>query len=538
MGRAALSCVRAAAFACALLLPSGAAHASGAVERLLQILTHPSDPNVIVVRYGPPDYRLSNGLLFSKDGGNTFKAACSDLIKERLLLPRSSSPYHAAVWLDATGRLFISQGMDELFVGDTSGCAFDKVAGFETTSGRSIAADPADPSALYMLTYKRKKPDDSHTWSELMHRDASGAWTVIGPIASTPADRVAYGDDLLVARLPSGAVRMVVHYTAWTLLDGGTSDTEYHIASSDDGGKSWQDHVLPSSADERIFRLLALDPNNPDRVLALRYAENVRDQLLVSSDKGATYQQWAEVDQVSGVAFGADGRVFISGTNDSLEQSSGGLYTAAAIGEPLRKLPASPSLDCVHYRALDQKLFGCELERFGTLDANTGAFTPLTGLEQVPSLVACPGKSVRDLCEAQLNSDPSWCCAGHFPFTPFCGDYGVTTSRAGKSQLCGLPGRDYDERPRSPLNADGGSSDGGAANDARADVVPVGRDAAVARDAGIDGSAGRSGDERDDKKRHGCALSASSLDVEWPGAAFASLGLLLIALSRRFRKRT
>jgi hypothetical protein len=538
--------VQAGALVCAALLPAGAARASGPVERLLQTFAHPSDPNVIVVRYGVPGGRASNGFLFSSDGGKTFKAACSDLIKPELPLQRSSSPYVSAVSLDPMGRLTISQSLDEVFVGDTSGCSFSKVAGFTTRTGVSMAVDATEPNVLYMLAYVKDTIDAVHASSEVMRRDASGAWTSIGPISAAPANQSVYGSDLLVGRLPSGATRMVTLYATWLDGDAPEKDT-LRIGISDDGGKSWREHPLADPPPQTDIRLLALDPMNPDRVLAVQFGDGVRDKLLLSSDKGVTYQPWAEVDQFSGVTFGAGGRVFISSTSDSINDSVGGLYSATRLGEPLTKLPASGNLDCVHYRAVDQKLFGCALERFGTLDATSGALTVLVSLDRVPSLIECPGKDTKQLCEAQLNNRASWCCAGHFPFTPFCGDYDVTRTPSGQPALCGLSGREYDREAGRGPPSDGGMPDGGAPNDAGpSDAGLALRDAAVARDAGqrLDGSTGGGGDDDDEpeprgnKGDDGCSVNASPLDNESLGAAFASFGLLLITIGRRFRRRT
>jgi MYXO-CTERM domain-containing protein len=57
------------------------------------------------------------------------------------------------------------------------------------------------------------------------------------------------------------------------------------------------------------------------------------------------------------------------------------------------------------------------------------------------------------ICQNQLNSGPSWCCAGHYPFTPICADYDVTVRPDNGRVFCGRAGRAYDqpnEAPRAP----------------------------------------------------------------------------------------
>lgn len=530
------------AFTGASVLPL-AVHASGTPERLLQVLPHPSDADVVVVRYGTPG-GASNGFVFSSDGGNTFKAGCSDLIAERLKIQRSTSPYLAAVALDENGRLIVAQNQDELFIGDGTGCSYTKEPGFENRTVVDLTLDPSDPTAFYALVFTRDPDMPNETVTEVMRRAADGAWTTLGAVKEPEPGQSVFGSQLLVAKTESGTPLMVALFATWTEEDADESDN-LRIGISEDGGESWQEHPMSAPGAGYHMRLLAIDPTNAERVLAIEYGESKPDKLLLSSDKGATYEPWAEIGEFSGVTFGADGRVFIADASDT--GFDGGVFTATALGEPLTELGNPGALNCIGYRELDQKLFACKQDEFGTLDPATGAFTKLTRLEEVPALIDCPNLDVIDACEAQLNAGPSWCCAGHYPFTEFCGEYDVTMSN-GRPVLCGLTGREYDEDAGNGPDRDGGAggdADGGVsmrdAGSADDDVEEDDGDDAgkPSADKGDDAD-----DDDDDDESAAPAADGDGCSVRGPGesglssgAGLAGLSLLLLSLGRSLRRR-
>lgn len=542
MHRAVSSLVPAVMAACSALLSAGLVQASGPTERVLQVLPHPMDENVIVARYGVPG-GVSNGFLYSSDGGKSFKAGCSDLIAPGIKLQRSFSPYLNVVHLDVMGRLTVSQDRDQVFVGDTTGCTFAKTPGFENTTGITLTPDPTDPAALFMLALRQPATAGTPASSEILRRDAAGVWTTVGALKTSNATTNVYGADLAVAKLPAGGTRMVAFYSVY--IEGSTAQTgNMRVGTSEDGGKSWAEHMLVDPPDGMKVRLLAIDPTNPDRVLAVHYSDSATDKLLVSTDKGVTYQPYAEVDHYSGHVFTPEGRIFISSTRDSSPNATGGLHTAANLGEPLMKLPSSADLDSVALGP-DQKLYGSKLQAFGTLDPTTGAFTEVTRLERVSGQIECPGKDVAALCEEQMNSGVSWCCAGHYPFTPFCDAYDVTRTKNGKQVLCGLSGQKYDEMAgRKPETGDAGTSsarDAGGAT-SKPDVsapIDAGKPDAGARpsddedDTDDDVNAGPKAKQSDD----GCSANPAG-EHSSRGALFGALGLSLLLLRRARRRRS
>jgi len=77
---------------------SGAAHA-GPVEQLIQVVMHPSDPNVLAVRYA----NGGGGLFVSTDGAKTWKLDCGaamfGAMRRGVRIDR-----HAAYRIDHAGR--------------------------------------------------------------------------------------------------------------------------------------------------------------------------------------------------------------------------------------------------------------------------------------------------------------------------------------------------------------------------------------------------------------------------------------------------
>jgi len=152
---------------------------------------------------------------------------------------------------------------------------------------------------------------------------------------------------------------------------------------------------------------------------------------------------------VSGSTFDARGRFLVGDQGDGVgESANGGLYVAERLGAPLRRAEGTEYVDCIHYRALTDTLYMCSYDKLSTVDPDTFEQRELVRIESVAGLLECPGRDMVADCKVQFNEGPSWCCTGHFPFTPFCGDYDVTARPDGRRVYCGIAGREY-ERPGS-----------------------------------------------------------------------------------------
>lgn len=417
--------------------PHGAS-ASGPVERMVQVIRHPKDPNVLVVRYAA----ASEGFLFSRDGGKSFKALCTGALDASVnRISVQTSLYVPPATMDADGKISVN-AFDTLWTDDGTGCSWTK----SVLDGKWITGLVYDAKSNALLSIANVSNNDFENLvarSELLRKAPDGSWEVVG-FLKPPAERTrTYGADLLVASTAEGTR---LYATIVSSSGPITAPQVMSFVASNDGGKTWTARVLPSA--QQDISLLAVDPTDANRILATIRLGNGADPLLVSVDGGNSFTNYGKAEEVSGVTFTPDGRVFIGDAGDgAVANRPGGVFTAPRLGEPLTRVPnaeaSTPDVDCIDYDASAQKLRVCRLHRFGELDWNTGAFHELVRFESVAGLLECPGRDMKSVCEPQLNEGAAWCCTGHYPFTGFCGDYDITRMN-GRPVTCGLAGRAAD----------------------------------------------------------------------------------------------
>jgi hypothetical protein len=534
------------AFAVSLFASSAVcdtARASGPVERLIQVLAQPAQPDYVVVRYGV----ASEGFLLSRDGGRSFKALCSQAITptadERDKLRRISSqrvPSAAATLIDADGKLLVAQ-LGGLWSDDGTGCSWSKDPALEGKWAYSLKLDPKTAELLAVVNVSTGDGDQTEAQSKLMRRGADGRWSTAGNLKQHVATQRAYGGDLLVSATESGT-RM---YASVSVARGALASVEtWHVVASDDGGQTWSEgSPLPSEQQDGLT-LLAIDPLSPDRLLAVTSRDSAADTLLLSEDQGKTFRVYAQdVRETTGVAFAPDGRVFVADAGDSSgEAAEGGVWTAARLGQPLTKIAGTKAIDCIGYAASSDKLQVCSVDKFGFMDPLDGTFEQTSSITSIESLLECPNLDVGAACETQLNAGPSWCCTGHYPFTPFCGEYDVTMV-GGRRQYCGLSGRAYDQMAgRGPVDAgvdagrapDAGAGGPAGALDAGRTPVPTDEPSGSKRDAGT--LAPGSGPGRS-SGGDGCAVSSDARQAGHAGLVSFVFGALAL-LARGTRRGT
>jgi hypothetical protein len=511
---------------CAALLASRPVHASGPVERLLQVMVDPTDPQRVLLRFGA----ASEGFLYSEDGGRSFRVTCTEAIEPGLTrISSSRSVYLAPSLLDADGHLLVNT-FDALWSDDGEGCSWTKEALQAGQRIVSMQVDPAGGEVLAIANTATGMGDAREARSELIRRGAGGSWASVGLLRPHVATQRAFGADL-VAVASAGGRRL---YASVTVSVGPASAPQQtSVVVSDDGGQNWrQGNVLPQA--QETLTLLAGDPLQPDRLLAVVASTGQTDQLLLSNDQGKTFSNYAELEEVSGVAFAPDGRIFVGDAGGGV--AAGAVWSAPRLGEALSRLPApsagdTPSVDCIGFDAQREKLLVCKVDRFGLLDPESGAFEELTRFEAVAELLDCAGKDLRAACEAQFNEGASWCCSGHFPFSGFCGGYDVTQQN-GMPVACGLSGRTAElAAGRGPtLDAgipDAGSADAGPGAVRDAGPAPAG-DAAA--DSASDARARR-------KSGGGCALARTRRESGALDALFAGLCAFALVAARTRKVR-
>lgn len=540
-----VSSSRVAGFALSLLAVSAlcdTALASGPVERLIQVLNDPSDPKHVVVRYG----LASEGFLISRDGGTTFKAMCSQAItptepegKKLKRLSGQRVPSTAATLIDHTGKLLVGQ-LDGLWSDDGTGCTWSKVAALDGKWVYSLARDPSNANELLAVVNETTGTDPAQeTHASLWRRTADGAWTSQGQLVKSVPMLHAYGSELIGVKAGTGTrLYAAVNVSVGVL---GMAKENLQVVTSEDGGKTWTDASAISDAQKEGFTLLAADPLEPKRVLAVQYRDGANDTLLLSEDAGKTFKTYSDVGETRAVTFAPDGRVFVGDAG----ADGGGIWTATRLGQPLTLINGSTAVDCLAYKAADSRLQACVGPRFGSIDPATGVFDQAVEMRDIESLIDCPGADMFAVCQTQLNAGASWCCGGHYPYTPFCGEYDVTMF-AGRRLYCGLSGRALDCEnglgpagckdagagtvPTSPSDAgkppasDAGATGGGSG--------PTLVDAAPRKpDAGNTGSTPATTSKSDD----GCACAVPTTAAGFgAGLSWTLAGLaLLVVRSRR-----
>jgi BNR/Asp-box repeat len=515
------------------------AHASGPVERLVQVLLHPSDPNVIVVRWGV----ASDGYLYSRDGGKTFAALCSTAItpnaaagsKLRRLSGREI-PSTAATLIDASGHVLVTQ-IDGLWSDDATGCSWSKDPVLDGYWPYALVLDPRQSGELLAVVNKQSSTGtDRESRARLMRRDASGAWSNFeqsGELVPHVAQQQAYGTDLIAVATGAGEKL----YANVAVSIGLSPTQEIRIVSSTDGGKTWSAGFSVPIEQVDGFALLAVDPKAPNRLLAAQHRANAADSLLLSEDEGKTFAEYAQLREITSATFAPDGRVYIGDVGDGSagENASGGIYTAAQLGQPLTKIDNTATVDCLTWSPSKNALYVCQSYRVRLFDPAQGSYQEVLNINTVPALLSCPKLDVAMACQEQLNMGPSWCCTGHYPCSPFCSMYDITEHN-GQRVFCGVSGLQNDldvgRTCESLTGTDAGVADAGA-RDAGA------RDAsAPTRDAGSQLDAGKVTDNKPGKSDGGCALGARRSRENLGEGALLGLGLLLAVLGRSSRQRT
>jgi MYXO-CTERM domain-containing protein len=173
-------------------------------------------------------------------------------------------------------------------------------------------------------------------------------------------------------------------------------------------------------------RLEAVDPTNPDRIVAVvdhqgasPGATGMPDELLVSDDQGATFAKWATVTEFGGIAVAPDGRTWYGDNGDPASTDGPrGIYGAASLGAEAKQINGEMRVACLGYRPASGDLFACDRFEAGFVDATSGAYTKSFGFRDVASFIECPE---RDLCaESERQMLGAWCGITHFPESDVC----------------------------------------------------------------------------------------------------------------------
>jgi hypothetical protein len=489
---------------CAVLIGAGLvadrARASGPVEQVVQVLFHPRDPDVLVLRYE----NKGEGLFYSDDGGQSWRLMCGSFAASHLPADvvgadREFDVTTAAIAGDGT---VLGASFDLLWQGEPGGCDWSTRAEYDGVWITDFAPHPSDPDVLFFATGTTQRPN------AIMQRTADGSFAELGSSEEIQILRLRVAETATGLRIYQGAISGTTEVT----INGMTLEApRYVIRVSDDDGSSFEEFEV--GAGPEALRLVAVDPSDPDRIVALLDRAGAPDDLMVSADRGANFEVYHSLTRLGGIAFAPDGRVLIAEEpDDGVIDGSLGLWFADSLDEAPTQISDEETY-CVGYQAATDTFFACPVKQFGRVDPTDGTFTSLFDFGSVSGFVECEDSDVASACEDQLCA--AYCGLGHFAHAPVCEQY--------EGPFCGpcaVPEPDPDQCA-GPGAGMGGPAAGGAG-------APATAGASGAADAGaIEPASDSSG---------GCACSAAG-SRHGPALRAGAMSVLALVLARAFRRR-
>jgi hypothetical protein len=489
--------------------------ASGPVEAFFGAAVDPSNPSRLVLRYTNTGSRA--GLLYSLDAGATFGLLCTDGIAASAL----SAPDGPAVGpifgtslsrmrmmhVTDSGTTLIGSGSG-LVVDDGTGCTWRAASELAGLYISGIARHPKDGRVAFIVTNGATAASNEGLW----RRDADGSLQKLASWPKPPVGETRSQSGLLVASRGSG-----LRFYSLSLRSRNV------LLVSDDQGKTWREHTV--EADERAwFELVAVDPTDADRLVAvLRRSsdsddpEFEKDTIVVSHDGGASFKEYVDVTELSGVLFAEDGTLWIgdAGKTTTLDLPMGLYRAAPGLTKPPEQLLSDEPVTCLAQRPGASTLYACRRFEFGTFDPESKKFTKLVDTLSVQQFVSCDGRDVVKDCRNQL-CESGWCGPGHFAKAPFCAAY--------NEPYCGNHADGWDDEPDSP-----GSPGRPGAGVRDSGVPPIGSP----QDEPDGGPAANPPSSRD--KGRDCSVRGAGLGSSPWFAWAAGLFVLPWALSRRKR---
>jgi photosystem II stability/assembly factor-like uncharacterized protein len=269
----------------------------------------------------------NRGLVFrDRDTGNA-RLLCN----EALYITTTELP-HATLLGDGGLLVATSRG---LRLSRDRGCSWSDVGQMETTNTPALAADPGDPSRVFVATYDSDAPGLHET------RDAGASFRL-----SYATGENDYVFSLLIAERDPGRVYA-------TLATYGLSGPpEHSLLRTRDGGERWERLPLPLIESDYKATAAAVDPENPDTLIVYTVANSPgldSSRLLVSRDAGDTFEVRFERPEIRGAGYAEGGTLWVAARD--------GLYGSNADLSAFAQTSLASELGCVGERA--GSLFVC-----------------------------------------------------------------------------------------------------------------------------------------------------------------------------------
>jgi hypothetical protein len=406
-----------------LLLALSVTHSQPAradtVETPVQLALHPANADVLLLRYAYG----GNGVFLSTDRGATWALTCSSAIDSGI-----ASLYVAGVAADGTVLLAGALGGAQdyaraLWQVGITGCGFSRASELMDTWLSDIQPDPTDPDVMFGVSSGL----DGTRLNGLWKRSADEAWSTVGPQERMMFSSLRITTTANGMRMYASALREIP--AADGGVDGGGAPTYgFVIRMSDDEGETWEEH--PVEVMQRAsFRLEAIDPKNPDTIIAsvlLPGARDVpwkdsKDLVLVSKDRGETFETYYTGAEVGAATFTPDGVLWIGDVGSIFERDAPkGLWKSTSLDTPPERL-SEVATQCLTYQPASDTLYACQAQSLGSVDRATGEITTLLRFNAAKQMAWCPGQDIAATCEMQLCG--SYCGLGHFAQAPLCRAY-------------------------------------------------------------------------------------------------------------------
>ena len=510
--------------ACLLLISSTGRVSAGPIELFNQAVADPTMPQQIIA----PFMYGGGGMFISKDGGKSYGLLCSTAADVSLF---NANPTVAL----SGGSLFMGV-FGALWRATKEGCDFAKVPELAGNYVSAVARDPFDPMRTYVTT--SNNPEMKGPNGIWMNDAAKGAaFTAIGS-----------KDPILINTLHVVRVGEKRRFYE-TGVNVDSADAQYFVRVSNDEGATWAEHEYKldqfGPKDKLAeFSIMAIDPQNPDRLIGRVKRSSMVDTVLYSPMQGqpGSWMQLAEVKAFEAVAFTPDGKLFF-GDND---QASKALLVVEKPGDAPKMLSSNWKVGCLTYDSARQRLLGCYDFRLGTVDQSTGELSVELDMRCAEHFNDCPNKAPEQLkadCQGQLLQD--FCNLSHYPLAPLCGGYDRGTDQESffnELTFTCSAGKVINKPDGGAQAGSGASAVAGASADAGSSTTPPtagsGGIRANATPAGQGALAGaRAPAASAPTKSGGCGGCVAAGGAESDlGSAFLCLAALAVLARRRARK--
>jgi MYXO-CTERM domain-containing protein len=374
---------------------------AGPIELFYSAEQDPASPDEIVAPY---QYG-GGGLFISQDAGKSYSLMCMSQANPKLSQTGASAPKV----LYSNGSIYIST-FDGLWKGDKNGCNFALLPELMKFVS-DVAADPLDPKRVYAVTSVA-----SPAMNGIYMSDGTG------PFAAFGAQEQIFVNTIHVVK--KGTARRF--YETGVVSDTMTNKVTYSVRVSDDDAKTFTNNpidLMQFGMDEYApFSIMAIDPTNPDRVIARIDRDKdsgMKDTLLESLDAGKTFRSVMELGDLQAAAFTPDGKLYF-GDNDQNERK---FYLLDKAGGEAQMIGSGWKVSCLNWDDSKKRMLACYDFRMGTADLDTGMFNMTLDMRCAGSFVECPGASMSsaDACKTQLLA--AYCGYGHYPAAPLCMPY-------------------------------------------------------------------------------------------------------------------